>query len=733
MFGLLLSFWLATSAGANVLFLDMNNSPKEIEAAQQAAKKSKRQLVVYPEVPDSVRTKITNADQKIAKLIRTRDKKCKKMDSDFCKNLNEEIGTNLKGREELAKPYKISKEGLTEFLKKQKAAGMAFPSLVISGHDGTGSFSGHFGRLGDLELANILNDSEMANDVRTIHLWGCYTTSPGSLMLNWKKHFPNISLFTGYDGRAPLNDKPAGWQYLKGVLEREPALLEAENARKLQAMLKKIPGANQVTAAIYSCEDYATLTDSYNFRDMGPKCEKLKQEIIESEHIYSCYLKASSDECANPPENTGRSPLRSFYELTQKAVACKDFSEDPIFRNLSRDQAIRLIFFREVINNFARIYAAETAEANEILRSLGAPSHLLLEDIPHLSRKEILEKLEGLLQFIQSQSVDLAKLPRPAEYGEREAKLQALRSYQRSLTNTLMDLSAGCVPFNWTEPHKDDPSSCIQKDYLGYKGVANYLAKKETSAHSFYDTVKRDIGLNLKTKEQLASLSDQEKADHYFYEALQSRISTYQYNGGRDDPDSKLQIQLVELQYQWAQMAKDLTSAEKRFEDPGLKKLASQYIDLQFSRNLEMSQTRLRKFAESAEKDPKILDDESKKRQYAELQADLSKDQLAHEFAAQVFNNGEGFAETERGKEIQRKIGDFLAKKEIETLDRRIEYSNKEILSLEQADPREPTKIEAVKKEIEEYVRKKNLYAPEQTLNRLELARKYLMTPRFLK
>lgn len=730
----------ALPSWANILFLDMNNSPKEIEAAAEAAKNSKRELVVYPVVPTKVRSEITAIDGKINKLMRTRDKKCKKMDSDFCKKTADEIGAKLKEREEMAKPYKFSKESLLAFLEQQRKEGKVFPSVVVSGHDGTGSFSGHFGRVGDEELAKIFEEADIHQDIRTFHLWGCYTTSPGSLMLNWKKHFPNISLFTGYDGRAPLNDKPAGWSYLKGVLEKEPALLEVENAKKLQAILKKIPGANQVTSAIYSCDDYANLTEAYNFQDMGAKCQKFKEQILASEETYQCYLKATKEDCFDPPQNTGRSPLRDYYELTQKAVACRDFSDDPIFRSLSRDQGIRLIFFREVVNNFSRIYRTEILESNEILKSLGAPDELLFEDVEKLSRKELLEKMEKLLAFLQSQAFDLALEARPGDFGEREAKLYALRNFHRGLTSTLMDLSSGCVPFNWTEPHKDDPSQCMNPSFLGTKGIQYALEKKSSVAFSFYDEIKRQIGKGVRKKDELEKLTASEKASHFYHDALVSRLSTYQYNSQREDQDSKALLELADMQLAWATLAKEIVQSGGSFEDPRLQKMLLEYNHKNTERNLSAVKARLAGFHANQKANEELnggtnLDAAAKEKlqkHEADLEADVRRENLAFELQENLLEKGSTYLQSERAKSIFTEVGDLLAEKEISVLRTRYDYTTKGILDLEKAGNTKKEEIEELKKEKERFAKRIEELKNNQNGARYELAKKYLLEPRFL-
>jgi hypothetical protein len=734
MIALILALIISNCASANVLFLDLNNSTKEIEEARKAAKKSKRQLIEYPQVPIKERDEITKFDLKINQLIKTRDKKCPKIDSEFCKKTVEEIGIQLKAREEKAKKWKFSREGFLAFLDEQKKNGTQFNSLVVSGHDGTGSFSGHLGRVGDEELAKLLEEAEIQNDIRAIHLWGCYTTSPGSLMLNWKKHFPNISLFTGYDGRAPLNDKPAGWQYLKGVIEKEPALLEVENAKKLQAILRKIPGANQVTAAIYSCEDYATLTDYYNFKDMGPKCDKFREQLLAQSPTYECFLRAKTEECENPPATTGSGPVREFYELMQKAVACKDFSEDPIFRNLSRDQAIRLIFFKEVIENFSHNYRNEMQESDQFLKDLGAPDDLRFQNLNQLSRKEILEKMERLLEFLQLQYMDVAKSENPIEITEREAKLHVLRNLQSSLTGTLGNLSSSCVPFNWTEPHKDDPSPCLNPINLGNSAVVDYLARKDANKAFFYEQVRKDLNKKLIEKANFANSSNKEKAEHYYHEALLKRLSTLQYRAMNQDQDSDLQLTLANTRVEWAEKAIELEKSgdPSPFENADLKAIGFKFNALDSQRKKNRLEGWIKNRVETFEKFPEKSKDPALLLALNELKRDLALEAISIEGLEKIRSQAGFLTDSTEAKDIFEKIGKILNERQIQVLERKLEYTVNDIREFESEGQKDRAKIEKLLKSREDLSLKIVELKRNSSQQWITSGEKYLLTPRFL-
>lgn len=548
---LLTLLFLSPLAQADVLFLDLNNSPKEIEAARAAAKKSGRAFKVIPDPAPAMRQKATFLTQKGAQLFRKFERNCKGPAPE-CEKLLAAIEQVRFEKSELVSKMQFDKNKLRDFLAERERSGKPLSSIVVSGHDGTGHFSGDFGGVGDKELAETLEEfPSTKNGLRSLHLWGCYTTSPGSLMLNWKKHFPNVSLISGYDGRAPLNDKPAGWHYLKGVIEREPELLRIQDHKKLKAALLKIPGARTMHAAVQVCDNYATTKDSFNLREMSSRCETYKQQIQNSSETYDCFVRAQDDKCSDPPQNTTSGEVRQFYEVLHRAAACSEMNPDQIFRTYSRDQAIRLVFLREVRKNFARIFGKEIRETDTFLKELGAPDHLRFTGIAEMSRQELTRKTEELLKFVNSLDTDPMMDPASLSFGEKEAKLQSIREFQRSLTSTLINLSADCVPFNWTEPDKNDPSSCVDKNQLGYSGTVARLADSPTMAQTAYARMAVALYGRLDKLGSAGESGPIIKAQQTMIKAHLARLAVYQSSG--HSTLNQENLAQAELQVKWAE------------------------------------------------------------------------------------------------------------------------------------------------------------------------------------
>ncbi len=469
----------SATARADVLFLDLNNNPMEIEAARSAISRRNRaenlqeQLIVYPpEMPANVRSNLN-------RLNRERDAATQRpnfCDTRDCQQQANQILSNLYSEiEGISGPYTYNEEKFRELLASQVSAGRTFSSVIASGHDGTGNISGTRGTISDTTLAASLGAfPTLANSIRTLHLWGCYTTAPGSLLTNWKKHFPNIALITGFQGLAPLGHRPAGHEYLRGVLERENEMLASTDAIKLQRLLNGISSVHLLDdPAINRCDQLIQTDSTVNLREMLHSCESKKTEFEERKKVFDCYFRATEEGCENPPSNTSASDLRSFYRYLYDSIgACSVLPGfDEMSRTANTEQTLRLIFFREVTKNFQRLFGSTLAEVDLELEKLGAPPVLRFSGLQDLSRQDLLQRLDMLTTFIEKSLMLTLRTRRSPQNTLRQASLYMLRDFHTTLVDTLMNLRSDCVPFEWIEPNASVTGSCVNTKNLGAQGV----------------------------------------------------------------------------------------------------------------------------------------------------------------------------------------------------------------------------------------------------------------------
>ena len=207
-FGFLISLFLSFTAKADILFLDLNNSAQEVESAKRAARARGENVIVIPSSQSPVR--------------------------------------------QSAGGKKINMDSIKAELRQYDQQGAKISSVVVSGHDGNGQFTGEFGTVS----SDILEDAfatvpNMMQNVRSVLLWGCYTTTLGSLEGHWKSVFPNVAVFAGFDGRAPNNTRPANFSYLEGFLKQDRRLAAETDRRKLLDVAKQIDGFNITQSAIW--------------------------------------------------------------------------------------------------------------------------------------------------------------------------------------------------------------------------------------------------------------------------------------------------------------------------------------------------------------------------------------------------------------------------------------------------------------------------------------------------
>lgn len=464
-----------SAARADVLFLDVNNSPKEIEAAEKAAKKSGRKLVVVPDVDKETRARLNDLQRRSNDIQDQKIDICTKAgrNTPECAQITEKYREIRTAFEALQAEHKISPSLIEAEIAKRARENKPFSTMIISGHDGTGEFSGVFGEITDQEISGLIAKyPTQANSLRSLHLWGCYTTSPGSLLNNWLHHFPHLSLVSGYDDQAPLNDKPYGWKYLAGVLEKEDELMQATDAKKLQRLLKQIPGANQTHAAIYACGSFASNGDYYELADLALKCDNFISEVKRLADPYLCFKNAKEPGCENPPDQTSQGPVREFYEALHKADACRNLEiGDWDNMDFNRDEVLRLIFYKEVKVNFARIYGKDLEEIDQYMDKMGVDPKARFKNVGEMSRKEMMEAMEALGKYLQTKTGHEFPLDERSKGSQIKpkakdlsAEIKPLVALHRSISRTLVNLNSFCVPFNWIEKNASETTRCVPKD-----------------------------------------------------------------------------------------------------------------------------------------------------------------------------------------------------------------------------------------------------------------------------
>ncbi len=448
-------------AHADILFMDLNAMPKEIEAAQRAAAKRGERLHIIPNLTAAQKAGIRNAQETVRRAEEYAASQCRDgAPAGACRAAEDAFFETI--MRENQKLPQVDKDYLKKELKKLASENVKLSSVVISGHDGNGQFVGSQGRLSDKDISEAFQSSAPLGDsVRSLLLWGCYTTNIGSLEKNWKPILPGLNMIAGFDKIAPAGDKAPNWTYLEDVLVKEKALTETADSKSLMNVFKSIRGVNVVAASICLNKDrLVTNKGVSSVRKEIEKCQQLQTGKL-SERL-QCYEKAEPG-CEDIPADTANGPVRKIYNEIQESKHCQDYL--PAHMSIpNADATLRLIFDKRVRTNFEARNQEGLKDLNSLLRELKFADRLQFKDLGNMSRKEFLDRITSVEAEIERRSQlikdDFDRIDDP--------KLLALKEAIASVKGVSQVSKRGpvCVPFEWVEPNARNNDYCGWTDKL---------------------------------------------------------------------------------------------------------------------------------------------------------------------------------------------------------------------------------------------------------------------------
>lgn len=512
---------VAQTVYADILFLDLNNSPLEVEAAMRAAKARGEKLIVKPEQLSVEKTK------KAERLLRDNIAAANAFDrcnysagrdlsidctsvSDRARNASNTYNDFIESNR-----GKFDSGKLNQTLKEIKGNGIKLSSVIISGHDGNGHFGGELGDLDDKSIGEAFKANEPVGDnIRSLLLWGCYTTNLGSLEYNWKKNFPNANMIAGFDGMGPSKDRPANHQYLEDVLKQEKRLTEARDNKQIRGIIENIRGLGQTASAI--CVNQDTVVTPTKIRSIKKEKEVCINSTSNSmQQVYECYLKAQP-ECPDVPKETSRGPLRDFYNFLQNRSHCEEIELAMGIQRPDRATVIRLIFDKEVRKNFQNHCNSELLEFDKIIERLGWPDNLKLSGVGSLSRQDFLNRLSNLTSRLNTEAKAEERTIGGNSGGyynlsrSGNADLVAINSLVYKIQQNIAKLNPEGVPFGWVEPGAT-AKSYICQDMSYIQKEAPLLAANNRYNRSDTASIQNEFEKNQDNVQLLAEIKDLEK------------------------------------------------------------------------------------------------------------------------------------------------------------------------------------------------------------------------------
>jgi hypothetical protein len=344
-----------------MLFIDTNDSGLEIATAEKAACERGERLVVVPKNYKEYAKFVQPVARAQNEINRCRNN---------CRAIEEKLENAYNQLDNFQVSQKSIQEATKEVLEELKKQNAKIQNFTISGHDGGGSYGGYKGNMSRSTLAEMMKDYGDINEAQSLLLLGCYTGVQKEI-IEWKSIFPKARLIAGYDGSAPLSDKPLGHQYITEILLKEKELYSQADQKQLQNFTRtNIQSLFQLNSAMYvNCDPEAE--KEFYFGAEGTKrrftefdakeCIKRNNEIHELTGKYERYLSGEQE----PPKETN-GELRQIYNVARTLEHCLEILESPLDVN----RVFNLLFYDGVKNNFAIFYKDDLQKAQEIIDGL---------------------------------------------------------------------------------------------------------------------------------------------------------------------------------------------------------------------------------------------------------------------------------------------------------------------------------------------------------------------------
>jgi len=379
----------------------------------------------------------------------------------------------------------LDAESLRKHLKALEQKNVDISSIVFSGHDGGGHFSGDTGSIGKEEMQSIVDEfPKLKESVKSIILRGCYTATPYEVLEkddnSWRGMFPNINLLAGYYDGAPSSEKKESTSFVKESLELESKIYLEESVKNIGDMLSGISNSRWTTNAFAfrTCHDQEFRYTERQISAEGylpmnkEEIEKLcsYDEISAAIEIPRKYFNAELIGFENPPLEHRGTDLREAYSLLNHKKHCLKLLD--LHLSPSLQSQIRLIYFDYIKSNFLNQFGDEIKDLESGIawyNSLSKDKIPLPIDIDKMSRKEIMSLVHKLTGVVYKDYIDIDTPTFGMKYKDDD-RLIEMSNTVSLMQSVLVELDEYLVPFDWVS----SKSSSKEVENMYYHSFENY-------------------------------------------------------------------------------------------------------------------------------------------------------------------------------------------------------------------------------------------------------------------
>ena len=487
----------STVCSADILFIDTNNAPDEIEAARKAAVIRGEKLIVIPartpeqekilmkmrEIENEIShvnageyTAFRDMDQVRVQLSKERAlphpdpiriKKLEDQENLYSQKMGEEAN-KVQGKTEvleakeaaLKNTVTVSVKELQTLVDSYKGKKEKITSIIFSGHHDFSSYSGVLGTMDKTDVTNAFKSNpSLYQGIVSVYGLGCYSATPAEKDW-WLQSFPNIKILGGYEAAAPGSGMPAGLNFLTGILVKEAQLIKIEDDKKTEhdvhlvaGIVRAIPGFTQANTAVCTRDIFVgNNTGAMDLTKPNPLCtQKSLDELKSDGQRFATLKKAAAPGVENIPCDGQHSWLRTYYTELRTHQHCgtelSPLANDFLQYTGDADRVIRIIDSGEIFENFKAFYAADFSKLNPLAVQckISVPNMSAeIECTPPPEQKPTAKKItrNEILQFVTQLNQSAC-----TKSGLNSVFLDSLGG---KFSQLMTDVN--CIPLNWVNP-----------------------------------------------------------------------------------------------------------------------------------------------------------------------------------------------------------------------------------------------------------------------------------------
>lgn len=284
-------------------------------------------------------------------------------------------------------------------------------SVVISGHHYQDQyFYGDSGSLFLHKLSAALGPSRAEGSVRaffdgvqSLYLWGCYSGTLGNtdkLISHIETPFNSLNHIVGFLKKGPLGVTKESGILLERAFDKETLLRRSSPTEKV-SVLKTIVGSSRYDLIVHQGDAYFTANESssrINYQRTCATPAALAKFAADNKTLYKYYNGEASI-----PADTAGGPLRGAYEDLQeykyclkKNNICAANQSGYQYKAIPVETAIRLVYYKKVMANFAYAYASRLQYVHTVLQLYKFKNPDFLLQLGSLDRAVVIQKLADL-------------------------------------------------------------------------------------------------------------------------------------------------------------------------------------------------------------------------------------------------------------------------------------------------------------------------------------------------